>query len=206
VAPGTYELRLFANDGFTSLATSNSFTVTGGGGPTLTASPSTVARASEITEAWDGISSPPPRDWIGLYTPGAANSDAIEYVYVSCTKTPGNAAASGSCNFVVPSLVAPGTYQLRLFANDGYTSLATSNSFTVTGGTVVTTLTATPSTVARGSAITAAWSGISSPTPRDWIGLYTPGAANSAAIEYVYVSCSRTPGNAAASGSCNFVV
>jgi hypothetical protein len=38
----------------------------------------------------------------------------------------------------VPSFVAPGTYELRLFANDGYTSLATSNSFTVTGGATLT--------------------------------------------------------------------
>src|SRR4029450_1903911 len=124
------------------------------------------------------------------YTPGAANSDAIEYVYVSCTKTPGNAAASGSCNFVVPSFVAPGAYQLRLLANDGFTSLATSNSFTVTGGA---TLTASPATVAPGSAITAAWSGISSPTPRDWIGLYTPGPGNSAARDYVYCGPHRAP-------------
>ena len=37
---GTYELRLFRNDSFTRLATSNTFTVTGGGGGlTLTVSP-----------------------------------------------------------------------------------------------------------------------------------------------------------------------
>ena len=62
---------------------------------------------------------------------GAANTAYIDWVYVSCTTTPGNAAASGSCNVVVPSFVAPGTYQLRLLANNGYTSLATSNAFTV---------------------------------------------------------------------------
>jgi len=30
----------------------------------------------------------------------------------------------------IPSTLAPGTYQLRLFANDSYTLLATSNNFT----------------------------------------------------------------------------
>lgn len=32
--------------------------------------------------------------------------------------------------------MAPGTYQLRLFRDDGYTKLATSNTFTVTSGTL----------------------------------------------------------------------
>ena len=32
--------------------------------------------------------------------------------------------------------MAPGTYQLRLFRDDGYTKRATSNTFTVTSGTL----------------------------------------------------------------------
>ena len=47
------------------------------------------------------------------------------------TTTGGSARASGSCPFTVPSTVAPGNYQLRLFANDGFSILATSNAFTV---------------------------------------------------------------------------
>jgi hypothetical protein len=115
------------------------------GSLTLTASPATVAPGSAITAAWSGIAAPTVTDWIGLYTPGAANTAYIDWVYVSCTTTPGNAAASGSCNVGVPSFVAPGTYQLRLLANDGFTSLATSNSFTVTGPVTLTNFSATPS-------------------------------------------------------------
>ena len=111
----------------------------------LTASPATVAPGSAMTAAWSGIAAPTATDWIGLYTPGAANTAYLDWVYVSCTKTPGTAAAAGSCNVVVPSFVAPGTYQLRLLANDGYTSLATSNSFTVTGSVTLTNFSATPS-------------------------------------------------------------
>ena len=36
ITPGTYELRLFRNDGFTRLATSNTFTVTSAGQGTST--------------------------------------------------------------------------------------------------------------------------------------------------------------------------
>ena len=64
--------------------------------------------------------------------PGAANTAFIDWIYVSCSGTPGAARASGSCPFVVPATVAPGTYQLRLLANDGFTALATSNTFAVT--------------------------------------------------------------------------
>ena len=101
------------------------------GGTTLSASPKSVAPGGTITATWSGIAAPAARDWIGLYTPGAANTSFIDWIYVSCSKAPGAARASGSCPFVVPSTVAPGTYQLRLLANDGFTLLATSNNFTV---------------------------------------------------------------------------
>src|SRR5207237_9047732 len=37
--------------------------------------------------------------------------------------------------------------------------------------------------------ITATWSGIPSPTPSDWIGLYAPGAPDGSARAWLYVSC-----------------
>ena len=291
------------------------------GGTTLSASPTTVAPGGTITATWSGIATPTARDWIGLYSPGAANTAFIHWIYVSCSQSPGAAQASGSCPFVVPGTVAPGTYQLRLLANDGFTVLlATSNNFTVgagggpgtlqfsaatysvaenggtatitvtrtggsagavgvsfatsngtatapsdytavsqtvsfgngdtanktvsipivndtsvepnetvnlaltspTGGATLgspntavltitdndggTTLSASPTTVAPGGTITATWSGIATPTARDWIGLYSPGAANTAFIHWIYVSCSQSSGAPRASGSCPFVV
>jgi hypothetical protein len=101
------------------------------GGVTLSASPTSVAPGGKITATWSGIATPTARDWIGLYTPGADNTAQIRWFFVSCSQTPGAARASGSCPFTVPSTVAPGTYQLRLFANDSRTLLATSNNFTV---------------------------------------------------------------------------
>jgi hypothetical protein len=99
--------------------------------PTLTVSPTTIARGSPVTASWSAIPTPTPGDWIGLYTPGAANPSFVDWIYVSCTKTRGGAAASGSCPFVVPSTVPTGMYQLRIFANEQLSLLATSNAFTV---------------------------------------------------------------------------
>ena len=90
--------------------------------------------------------------------------------------TPSISRASGSCSFALPTTLSPGNYELRLFANDGFARLATSN-FTVTSGATASTasLTVSPTTVQAGATVTASWSGITVPTPKDWIGLYAPG-------------------------------
>jgi hypothetical protein len=208
LATGAYELRLFANDGFTRLATSNAFGVAtgGGGGATLTVSPTTVAAGEAVTATWSGIASPTATDWIGLYAPGTADSEFLAWIYVSCSQVPGAARAAGSCSFPIPRSLAPGVYELHLLGNNGTVRLATSNGFTVTSPTGGPTLTVTPTSVAAGGSVTATWTGIESPTGRDWIGLYAPGAANSAYLAWLYVSCSQVAGVARASGSCSFPI
>jgi hypothetical protein len=67
-------------------------------------------------------------------------------------------------------------------------------------------LNASPTTIAAGGTLTAAWGGITAPTSLDWIGLYAPGAANTAYINWIYVSCSQIPGSARIDGSCPFVL
>jgi len=124
-------LRLFSNNGFTRIATSSAFTVTGAIGPSLSESPGSVAAGSSVTASWS-IASPTSTDWIGLYTPGSSNTAFRSWIYVSCSQSPGSARASGSCSLAIPSGTPSGTYELRLFSNNGYTRLATSNTFTVT--------------------------------------------------------------------------
>jgi uncharacterized protein (DUF1800 family) len=100
----------------------------------ISASPSSIAPGGTVTAAWTGISSPTPLDWIGLFQPNAADTAYIDWIYVSCSKSPGSTGASGSCPFVLPANLAPGPYNTRLFSNDGFTRLATSNALTVSGG------------------------------------------------------------------------
>jgi subtilisin family serine protease len=172
----------------------------------LTASPSSIAPGGTVTVTWDRNASPASTDWIGLYQPGAANTAYIEWIYVSCSKTPGGPQTSGSCPFVVPASLAPGVYELRLLANDGFTLLATSNGITI-APTTKTFLTASPSTIAAGGTLTAAWQGIFSPTATDWIGLYPANNPDfTAYIDWIYVSCSKAPASPLPSGSCPFVL
>src|SRR5262245_53147670 len=116
---------------FTSLTPSITYSVTTGTGVSLSASPTTIARGGTVTATWNGIANATATDWIGLYAPGAANTSFVDWIYVSCSKSAGSARPSGSCGFTVPTTVTPGTYQLRLLANNGFGLLATSNSFTV---------------------------------------------------------------------------
>jgi subtilisin len=138
------------------------------GGPiNLVVSPTAVQAGGTLTATWDGISTPTSTDWIGLFVPGAADTAFIDWIYVSCSKTAGRPQASGSCPFAAPGSLAPGTYELRLLANDGFSVLAVSNPFTVTGNDGGPTLTVSPASIPAGSALAATWNGIAAPSPTD---------------------------------------
>ena len=202
--PGYYMVFILNSAGVPSTARFVQFLASGGGGTTtLTAGPTSVTAGELVTATWSNISNPAPMDWIGVYTPSAADAAYLSWAYVNCQQTPGAAAASGSCALPGTSSLSPGTYQFRLFRNDSLVKLATSNNFAVSAPSGSATVTVTPASVAAGGSVTVGWSGISGPTARDWFGLYSVGAPNMSFIDWRYVSCSQTPGSPVASGSCN---
>src|SRR5205807_101626 len=115
--------------------------------PVLAVTPASIVAGGTVTAAWSGVPAPTPGDWIALYVPGSANSAYLAWIYVSCSQSHGAAPAAGSCPFTIPSALAPGSYELRLYANDTYTRLATSGTFTVTGSGAAT-LSVSPTSVA----------------------------------------------------------
>jgi uncharacterized protein YegP (UPF0339 family) len=182
VTPGTYELRLFSSNGVTRLAVSNSFTViVSCSGGALSASPASVATGGSVSATWSGICAPSGGDWIGLFVPGAPNTAYSAWRYTT-------GAASGTVPLTIPVTLAPGTYELRLFAGNGYTRLAVSNSFTVTTGCTGGTLSASPASVGAGGSVTATWSGLCGPAGSDWIGVFAPGAPNTAYLAWRYTT------------------
>ena len=129
-------------------------------------------------------------------------------MYVSCSKTPSSARASGSCSFPIPAGLTSGAYELRLHAPSSWTMIAKSGPITVSGGgSAGTTVGVTPASVARGGIVTVSWSGISQLGATNWIGLYQPGATsqNHGGV-WMYVSCSKTATAVRASGSCAFPI
>jgi RHS repeat-associated protein len=187
-AAGTYELRLFSNNGYTRLATSNGFTVQIPPPATLSESPSSAYASQAVTANWGSIFQPSGTDWIGLYAAGSADSEFVTFVYTGGT-------TAGSTGIGVPRTAAAGSYELRLFSDNGYTRLATSNAFTVQTPPPAT-LSASPSSLYAGQAATATWGSIFGPAATDWVGLYAIGAADGAFLTYVY-----TDGNASGNTS-----
>src|SRR4249920_3814791 len=96
---------------------------------TLSESPANIAQGGTVAATWSAIAAPTNRDWIGLYASGAVDTTFLDWIYVSCSKSAGGAPPNGSCPFLIPGSLSNGTYDLRLFTNNGYTRLATSNSF-----------------------------------------------------------------------------
>src|SRR5262245_216252 len=146
--------------------------------PMLTVAPASVVAGDVVTATWSGIAAPTSTDWIGLYASGTGDGAYLAWLYVSCSKTPGASAASGSCTLQIPGGITPGTYELRLFAANGLTRLASSGTFTVTGSSP--TLGVTPASVSAGGSVLATWNGIATPTSTDWIGIYDLGTVDGA--------------------------
>ena len=66
-----------------------------------------------------------PRDWVGLFRTTAGNTGNVGWSYLNGTQTPPSQGLTASTvTFTAPA--TPGLYEVRMFANDSYTRLATS--------------------------------------------------------------------------------
>jgi hypothetical protein len=183
-----------------SATTSNAFNITNSG-VSLAASPSSLAAGNSFTVTWAQIANPTRGDWIGLYTPGSSETSYIDYVYVSCTSSGNVVAESGSCSFSTSNFLTPGTYEFRLFTNNTYTRIATSNPVTVTPGFI---LTASPTSVPAGATVTVTWTNNPNPSSTDSIRLFRIGTGYVGTP--IYVTCTETPNVPLASGSCPYAM
>jgi hypothetical protein len=119
--PGTYEFRLFPNNGYTLAAKSPTVTVTGATAQ-LAVSTTTAAPGSTVTVTLTGGLGGA-TDWLAFASTSAPASSYIQYVYV------GSGVTTRTWTVTVPA--TPGTYEFRLFLNNGYTRAATSPPVTV---------------------------------------------------------------------------
>ena len=188
-AGALYELRLYASASSGLLATSGTIGV-----PTLAAAPAMVAAGGSATVSWGDLSAPAPSDWVGLY---AQNGSQAGWFYLdSCGAASSGAvpAVSGSCPYALPD--AGGAYVLRLYSSVASGLLASS------GELDVPALSAGPSIVPAGGAVTVSWSGVTAATSTDWVGLYASGGVSALGGLYTDSCASTSSGSRAVSGSC----
>jgi RHS repeat-associated protein len=94
----------------------------------LAAGQSLAGAGGYVDANWSNVSPPSATHWVGVHIPGSAHSAYKAWRYITNS-------ASGSVNVTLPTNLALGTYELRLFAaGGGYTLLATSGTFTVGRG------------------------------------------------------------------------
>ena len=118
---GTYEFRLFLNNGYTRAATSPTITVASGPPPVLTVDKTSAAPGAPITVTLtNGTGNS--GDWLAFAPTGAPNTSYLTYVYVGAVTTR---------TWTVTAPSTTGTYEFRLFSNNTYSRIATSPSIAV---------------------------------------------------------------------------
>jgi len=167
VAPGQYEFRLFLNNGYTRAATSPPVTVVAPPPPAIAVSASTVTAGSPVT-ATSTNSPGGPTDWLALASTAASNASYLQYIYVGAGVT--------TRSWTPAAPTTPGTYEFRLFLNNGYTRAATSPPFTVQPGPPVITSLSPPSAIvgSAGFTLTVNGSGFTASSVVRWNGTDRP--------------------------------
>ena len=78
-------------------------------------------------------------------------------------------------------------YKAYLSTTDGTVTPSLSSVIVCFEDTAASSLSATPSSVGGGGAVTVTWNGVTNPTTHDWIGLYHPGDANTAYSVWAWI-------------------
>jgi subtilisin family serine protease len=106
--------------------TSNSRDITIGAAPNITVNTGSASAGANVTATLhDGTGGA--GDWLALAEISSPNTTYVRYVYVGAGVT--------TRTWTVAMPTTPGTYEFRLFLNNGYTRAATSPAVTVTQGT-----------------------------------------------------------------------
>ena len=199
VTPGTYELRLFASNGYTRLATSTAVTVTASSaaltvnGVALPAAASAPAGTIASVALTGGPGNA--ADWIGLFAVGGADTQYLAWDYLNgSTSAPASGLSAATVGFLLP--VDTGSYEFRLFANNTYARLSTSPTVVVapSGAHLAVNGIAAPdpATVAAGSVAVVSVSGGPGSTT-DWVGFYPAGAPEGGYVDWRYLSGTTVP-------------
>ncbi|MDD1749123.1 MAG: right-handed parallel beta-helix repeat-containing protein [Methanothrix sp.] len=140
---GSYDLRLYNTTSGEEMSSLN-FMV---GIPTIVAAPASVSTCELITVSYAGVPGYE-NDWIAMYRSGSPDTSYISRHYLDGKEN----------GTVIFDAADPGSYDFRVFENDGYTPLAIGNSVMVNAfkGTKVV---ASPSHVAPGGTVTVTYWG-----------------------------------------------
>lgn len=150
------------------------------GVPTVRAASANYSLTDAVEVSWQNVSDPRKLDWIGIFPVGGGGASRMGFAYTG--GKPGGTT-------VLPAVGRPGRYELRLFRNDLWDSIATSEPFTVAepAGSVAVG----EARVVAGKAVRVSWSGLTHPHKQDWVGLFRKDAKDNARLDFRYTGGAR---------------
>ena len=197
---GTYNVRLFRNDSYALMTTSPTITVSAPPPlptPSVTFGPSTVGIGATV-RATIANGTAKAGDWIGLYETNGAQTSYLQWQYLNGShQKPAAGLAGASVLFTLP--LATGSFHVRLFTNDSYALMATSEAITTVPPTV---------TLSRADASTLTATIANGPgAPGDWIGLYDAAGTPTQYLQWQYLDGSHNrPSGGASAVTLSFTV
>lgn len=181
-AAGDYEIRLYAGPGYERVASSQTLSVGEAGPPpgnaALTVSAADVTAGESLTVSLTGGTGAG-GDWLAFAESGAPDGAYLQWTYVGVGNT--------SLDWTVTAPASPGQYEFRLFANGGYTRLATSETVTVAAAPVPDLeLTVSATEVGPLEEVTLSIAGAPGGAA-DWVSLATPTMPDTTYLLWSYV-------------------
>lgn len=206
LAVGLWSAYFLDNDSYNSLGRVDFAVVNAPTQVVMGLNKSSYATGEAITVTWSNRTPANTNDQIAIFPRNAApTSSPTLWVHSSGTQTPGSALESGSVTFSAPGL-AIGDWTVHFLDSDGTTSRASSN-FSVTAPLPAFTL--NKSVYQTNENITVTWSGRTSPTATDWVGVYptsmsgVPDGSPGSTI-WSYTNGTQTATTALAAGTFTF--
>jgi hypothetical protein len=178
---GTYEFRLFVNNGATRAATSPIVTVVAPGPPALAVSATNVTGGAPVTVTLTNGAGGT-WDWMALAATSAPNGSYLQFTYVG--------AGVSTRTWTVNMPLTAGTYEFRLFLNGGTVRAATSPTITVVPPPPPV-LSVSATSVAPGAPVTVSLTNGAGGT-FDWMALAAAGTPNTSYIYFTYVGAGVT--------------
>ncbi len=207
VAPGQYEFRFFANDGFARLATSTAVDVVQSPAALVVngVAPPTAASAAAGTIVTVDVSNGPANaaDWVGFYAVGTADGASLSFKYLNnATTQPVVGSPSALLTFQVPGL--GGSYEFRFFVANSFTRLATSTTLVVSAPNAqlaVNNVTPPTGVTVAGGSIASVGVSNGPANQADWVALYPAGAPANGFVDWRYLSGTTVPPEAGVSSA-----
>jgi hypothetical protein len=169
--PGNYEARAYLHNSFERAGT-YAFSVVSADPPSVVTGSPTYVEGDVVTVTYDHLTGNQ-YDWVAVSAAGSPATSYVAWTWVD---------PSGTSSF---SNLAAGDYEARVYADNGFTVIA-SYAFSVAPAGPGTTIGTTSATYAAGDTVVVNFTGLGGPS--DWVGIALAGSSDTEYVAYEYTT------------------